>query len=351
MTLDAQLTEEVRRMARDLGFARVGVARAQRLESEGKRLRDWIDAGYHAGMEWMASHSDVRTDPTHPGMLEGARSVVVVALAYAVGPPTKVGLTPGRVAAYARGRDYHTIMRKRLRAIAKHLRVRGHAARACVDTAPVLERSWAQRAGLGFVGKNCCLIVPGLGSHVFLGTVITDAVLEADDPMPSKCGSCRRCLDGCPTRAFVAPGVLDANRCLAYWTIEHRGTIPREFADAVGDRLFGCDDCQDVCPFNAGRPTHRPDPAFDTIEPCASLGASDLLTMSASDFDRTFVGSPLKRCGWEGAARNGALVLGNAGERHHLPVLQHAAAEHPCESVRDAAQWAATRVDERAPAG
>src|SRR4051812_44268697 len=200
---DAALTARVKALAAELGFVRTGVAQAGVLAHEADRLREWIDAGHHGTMDYMRRTADVRVDPRHPGMLDTARSVIVVAAPYAQAPAAIAGTVAGRIARYAHGRDYHNVLHTRLRKLTRLLREAGHFARAAVDSMPVLERAWAQRAGVGFVGKNCCLIVPGLGSHVFLSAVITSAELVADPPMRERCGDCTLCLDRCPTRAFV----------------------------------------------------------------------------------------------------------------------------------------------------
>jgi epoxyqueuosine reductase len=329
--------------AHELGFARAGVARVEPLGREGEALRRWIAAGYHASMAWMADTVEVRVDPGHTGMLPDARSVLVLATPYARtdGPD---GPAPGVVARYARGRDYHNVLGKRTRKLARLLQDQGHRARVSVDSVPVLERAWAQRAGVGFVGKNCCLIVPGLGSHVLLATVVTDAELPADAPMAERCGGCRLCLDGCPTGAFVGPRELDARRCIAYLTIEHRGPIDPELRAPMGTHLFGCDDCQDVCPFNRTAPLPASETEPFAPDPRLEVEVAQLLSMDDAGMLEWAHGSPLRRPGRERLARNAAIVLGNAKDRRHLPVLQRTAAEDPSDVVRDAAEWAVRRL-------
>ena len=299
----------------EAGFARVGVARAGALEPEGAQLKAWLAAGRHGQMDWMTRTADVRADPRHPGMLEGALSVIVGAFPYARSPQ-RVGPDPGRVARYARGRDYHNVLSKRLRKVVAWLRAEGHEARFTVDSRPLLERAWAERAGLGFVGKNCCLIVPGLGSHVFLGAVVTTAPLTPDSPMKRRCGDCRLCLDACPTEAFVGPRELDARRCISYLTIEHEGPIDGALAERMGDWLFGCDVCQDVCPYNRtslpepeATAPFAPDPRFDEVD------CSELLAMEEAEYLRWSEGSPLRRSGLERMQRNARIVLANSKRR------------------------------------
>jgi epoxyqueuosine reductase len=252
------------------------------------------------------------------------------------------------VARYARGRDYHNVLGKRVRKLVTWLRDRGYVARASVDTLPVLERAWAQRAGIGFIGKNCCLIVPGLGSHVLLAAVITDAVLAPDTPMAERCGSCTRCLEACPTAAFVGPRELDARRCVSYLTIEHKGPIPEPLREGIGNRFFGCDACQDVCPFNRTAPPDRALTApFASDRRWTEHDLTAWLTADEAGFDALSRGSPVRRAGRVGAARNAAIVLGNAGGKRHLPVLRASAERDSDETVRDAARWAISQITRR----
>ncbi len=342
---DGALTQELKTLARELGFARAGVARAEKLEEEGKRLREWLAAGRHASMGWMESTAEVRCDPRVPQMVEHASSVMVLATPYGRGRALD-GPAGGRIAAYAVGRDYHRVLGKRLRRLERVLRSRGFAARASVDSKPVFERAWAQRAGIGFVGKNCCLIVPGIGSQVFLSCVVTTAKLVADKPMAGRCGRCTLCLTQCPTSAFVSPRQLDARRCVSYLTIEHRGSVPEHLREGIGGWVFGCDECQDVCPYNHSRHQEEGDGAFAPGERWdVELGA--LLEMTDAEFDDWSRGSPVRRTGLAGLARNAALVLGNRGGRTHLRVLNRAAENHPHESVREASRWAQRQIRNR----
>jgi len=342
LTLRAQLESR----AAELGFARLGVAAVEPLDREGDVLRRWIASGYHGSMQWMADTLEVRLDPADARMLEGATRVVVLVTPYARddGP---AGPAPGVVARYARGRDYHNVVGKRMRKLAGQLKDAGYRARAGVDLLPVLERAWAQRAGVGFIGKNCCLIVPGLGSHVFLSVLITDAPLEVDAPMRERCGTCHACLDACPTDAFVEPRVLDGRRCISYLTIEHDGPIDEPLREGIGRHLFGCDVCQDVCPFN--RTAAPPAEATEPFAPDARFDVpiTALLRMTDGEHAEWGRGSPVKRSGRAGLARNAAIVLGNAGGASHRPALEEAARAHDDPTVREAAAWALSRLDER----
>lgn len=333
--------------ARELGFARFGVARAEALDVEGERLFAWLNAGRHGEMQYMAETAAVRADPRHEGMLRSALSVIVLATPYARAEPVR-GPAPARVARYAQGRDYHNLLTKRARKLAQMLRAEGYSVRAGVDALPIYERAWAQRAGLGFIGKNCCLIVPGLGSHLFLTTLVTSAELPPDAPMKERCGACTACLDVCPTRAFVSARELDARRCISYLTIEQRGPIPEPLRTGVGDWLFGCDACQDVCPYNqrvhASEALTAPfaaDARWETHD------AAGLLALSEEAFTEYAQGSAIKRAGRDGMARNAAVVLGNVGTRRHLPVLQQAAQTHASPIVREAATWACAQIAQR----
>ncbi len=340
-----ELKQQLSEQALALGFQRMGVARAEQLGVEAERLRAWLSAGRHGVMGYMEQTCEVRSDPTHEGMLPSARSVIVLATSYARAEEA-FGLAPGRIARYARGRDYHNVLHKRARKLAHALRAAGHATRVGVDSMPLFERAWAQRAGLGFIGKNCCLIVPGLGSHLFLTVLVTSAELPEDAPMKERCGECRRCLDACPTGAFVDARELDARRCISYLTIEQRGAIEPELMEQMGSWMFGCDACQDVCPFNATAPVSAQLTApFAPDARRAAFSAEDVLRMGDEEFASFAEGSPMKRPGRAGLSRNAAIVLGNSGDRRYLPVLQEAASGHDSELVRETARWAASKLE------
>lgn len=240
-------------------------------------------------------------------------------------------------------------MRKKLRTLAKLVRTFGAEARPLCDEEPILERAWAARAGLGFVGKNGLLIVPGVGSLVLLGEVVTTLAIEPDAPIAERCGSCTRCLDACPTNAFAAPFVLDPRRCISYLTIEHRSPVPEELREGIGAHLFGCDDCQTVCPFNTSArskerdavvdPRFLPDPRWNEV----TLG--DLLVLDDDGFVRLREGSAIGRATRAGLARNAAIVLGNRRDATARPQLERAAREHDSPEVREAAAWALRRLD------
>jgi epoxyqueuosine reductase len=338
VTLSAlALTAAVKARALELGFDRVAVGPAGPAEHAG-RFDAWLEAGYAAGMDYLARTRVERGDPER--LLPGCRAVVTVALAY--GPRDDDPSWQG-VSRYARGRDYHDVMRPRLTALVDYLRETGGAevtSRAAVDTSPVLERDLAARAGLGWIGKNTNLIAVGAGSYFFIGSVLTTAVLVPDGPAAEHCGTCTACLDACPTKAFVGPWVLDARRCLAYLTIEHRGDIADEWKPAMQDWLFGCDVCQEVCPWNRKAPPAR-EPALAPTEPLPSLAA--LVTMDEPAFRARFRGTAMSRAKRAGVARNAALILGNRGDHDAAPALCRAL-DDPDEGVRAAAAWALARL-------
>jgi epoxyqueuosine reductase len=331
------LTAAVKTRALELGFDRVAIGPAGPAEHAG-RFDAWLEAGYAGGMDYLARTRVERGDPER--LLPGCRAVVTVALAYG---PREDGPSWQGVSRYARGRDYHDVMRPRLASLVDHLREAGGAtvtSRAAVDTSAVLERDLAARAGLGWIGKNTNLIAVGGGSYFFIGTVLTTAALVPDGPAADHCGTCTACLDACPTQAFVGPWVLDARRCLAYLTIEHRGDVADEWKPVMRDWLFGCDVCQEVCPWNRKAPPAR-EASLSPTQPLPSLPA--LLELDEATFRARFRGSALSRAKRAGVARNAALILGNRVERDAEPALRRAL-DDPDEGVRKAAAWALARL-------
>ncbi|MGH7285282.1 MAG: tRNA epoxyqueuosine(34) reductase QueG [Polyangiaceae bacterium] len=335
--------------AKALGFDAVGIARADEpLEPEFDRYRSFVGQGMHGEMQWLADNADVRRVLDHDGILPGAKSVVCLARRYrrSAAAEAKDPPTARTIARYARGRDYHNVVRRKLRKLAAFVRALGGGieARPMCDDAPVLERAWAARAGIGFVGKNGLIIVPGQGSFVLLGEVATTLSLAPDSPMNERCGSCTRCLDACPTNAFAAPFVLDPRSCIAYLTIEKRGTIDEPMRAKIGEHLFGCDDCQSVCPFNAsGRELdENATRAFEPLERWASLDLVALLDPAVAE--DAISASPVRRATADGLARNAAIVLGNRDDSGPRAALVAAGKAHPSEVVREAADWAASRL-------
>lgn len=310
MTSAREKSLAIKREARRIGFEKAGVAAATE-SGDAARLRSWIAAGRHGGMEYMARDPDARADVAraHPW----ARSMICVARSYYT-PVQDPGPTRARISMYALGRDYHECMRTDLERLAGFVRERyGARTRLAVDTSAVLERPYARAAGLGWIGKNTMLIAKDLGSWFFLGEIVTDLELEPDRPYARNwCGSCERCIDVCPTRAIVGPQELDARRCISYLTIEHKGSIDRELRPLMGNWVFGCDLCQEVCPWNRFAKAAT---AGD-FKPRGDLTASELgsfMGMSDAEFRARFRNSPIRRSKRDGFLRNVAVALGNSG--------------------------------------
>ncbi len=343
----AETTAALKRRAREAGFDRVAVASAGRLARDGATLQRWLDAGQQAGMGYMEREPAKRADPRL--LLPGCRSVVVVGMNYlhSGDPPPAPG--EARVARYARGRDYHKVMGKRLRRLSEWLEEStGAAGRSFVDTGPVLERAWLERAGVGWIGKNANLITRSLGSWLLLGELLTEALLEPDDePHRDFCGSCNACIEACPTDAIVADGVVDSNRCISYWTIEHRGSVPEERRAGNDDWIFGCDVCQDVCPWNRRFGSPRTDDPFEHRRDLAALDPWEILEMDEATFRARYSGTPLMRAKWEGMRRNACIVLGNRGGESDRARLLRIAEVDPDPVVREHASWAGARIAHR----
>ncbi len=337
--------------ARRHGFHRVGIVQVEP-SRRSELYRDWLAAGRHGEMAYLATPEHVagRADPR--AVLDAARTVIVVALAYGKDAPPIPGGVRGLIARYARGTDYHMVVRDRLQLVAGELCAalgRAVASRVCVDSAPLAERELAERAGLGFAAKNTMLIAPGLGSYVVLGELLVDAELAATEP-PARdkgCGQCRACLDACPTGAFVDAFVLDARRCISYLTIEHDGPIPPELRRALGNRIFGCDVCQEVCPYNAAAPDRHP-PAAELTARDADHASPDLIALAAAGANqlRQFVKrTALRRVDRRRLLRNVAVALGNSGEARAVPSA-FALLAHPEALVRGHAAWAVAELVE-----
>jgi len=336
------LTEHLRRSAADLGFDHVRMCGVPQPAPGIDRFRRFLLDGRHAGMAWLERGLAPREDPAL--LVPRVRSAMVLGMSYGwPAPPDPGGLT-GRVSCYAWGRDYHNLIGKRLRRLSKRLRSDGVGNFWSVDARPVIERAWAERAGLGTLGRNCCTLVPGRGSYLFLAGMLLDAPLLHDEPLPDwevHCGRCRRCLDACPTGAFIDSGVLDSRRCVSYWTIEHRGEIPIPMRAGIGRWVFGCDDCQEACPHN-----HDPQATEVDFQPrpgAAWLDLDQLLRQDDDAIDRRFTGSPLRRARPAGLKRNACVVLGNLGDRAGRFSLQRALL-HTDSSVQEAARWALDRL-------
>jgi epoxyqueuosine reductase len=314
------ITAALKSEAHRLGFELAGICPA--VAPTGiSRFHEWLDGGFGGGMRYLADRAASYEHPRH--VLDGVRSIAMLAMVYRSADPVEPRPGEGRVSRYAWGDDYHDLIRRRLNELAEFLagEAPGTKTRGVVDTAPLLEREFAQLAGLGWIGKNTLLLNKQLGSWFFLAALLTDLELEYDDPHDADhCGTCRACLDACPTNAFVAPYVLDARRCISYLTIELRESIPGELRGGVGDWLFGCDVCQDVCPWN-----HRaPSTIEPTFQPSEGMNPVDLAALFALDdaaFRARFRHTPLWRAKRRGLLRNAAIVLGNQPDPAAIPAL------------------------------
>ena len=335
----------VKHLARSLGFDGVAIARADEPWQAGERLEAFVDAGHHGSMEWMETTLARRKAPT--AMWPDAKSAVVVALNY--GPDhdpldTLQNTTLGNISVYARGRDYHDTLKKRLKQLAREFVAEtGAEVKVFVDTAPLMEKPLAHKAGLGWQGKHTNLVSRELGSWFFLGVMLTAAELEPDTPEPDHCGSCRLCQEICPTNAFPAPYKLDARRCISYLTIEHAGPIPEEFRAAMGNRIYGCDDCLAICPWNKFAETAK-ESAFHARAELKAPGLDELAALDDAGFREVFSGSPIKRIGRDRFVRNVCIAIGNSGDpgliASLLPLL-----DDPAPVVRGMAVWALARLD------
>ncbi|RMH16434.1 MAG: tRNA epoxyqueuosine(34) reductase QueG [Acidobacteria bacterium] len=346
-----QIAATLRRWALEEGFDRAGVASLEPSE-HGGHLRRWLARGEHAEMAYMARRVEVREDPAR--LLPGARSALCVALQY---HPLRGGEEPAgdlwpRVARYARGRDYHDVMGKALKRLAERIRraFPDCATRPYVDTGPILERELAARAGLGVFGKNTCLLDRRWGSYFLLGELLLSLDLAAPAaPASDLCGRCTRCLEACPTGALVKPYELDSRRCISYWTIEHRGPFPEAARRMVGDWVFGCDVCQEVCPYNR-RPAAGGHPQLALPPARRELDLAGLLALDRQGYVERFAKSAMKRAKLEGLQRNAAVAMGNRGEERYLPALA-AALRRASPLIRRHAAWALGRIGGDAAAG
>jgi len=340
------LTERLKAEARRLGFDDVGIAPAVNPPGYPDFLR-WLAAGHQAGMGYMERHAAQRSHPR--SIFEGVRSVVVVSVVYGRddGRATPAGVTQGKIAQYARGADYHGVLRRKLEALLGWLRTEspGASGRGVVDTAPLLERDFARLAGLGWIGKNTMLISRRLGSFTFLGALLVDIELTYDTPHEANhCGSCTRCLDACPTEAFVGPYQLDSRRCISYWTIEHRGMMPDEPASQLDGWVFGCDICQEVCPWNRKAPAGRLT-EFDARAEWTTPNLLDWLDCNEVQWNAILREAAQRRSRRAGLLRNAALVLGSRRLTEAVGPLA-ARLDDPDEDslVRASAAWALGQI-------
>ena len=321
----AATAQTVKTLAAGLGFDRCGIARAAPI-GRGEYLQEWLRAGRAGSMDYLHRNLNIRLDPAQ--ILPKARAIIVVALNYHQKNPRAAGLSPrgpedaapcgdaeprGRVAMYAWGDDYHDLLRGKLRELVKRLHAEmtePFETRICVDTAPIVERELAAAAGIGWIGKNTLVLHQDLGSYFFLGAIVTTLALPADEPTQDHCGSCRACLDACPTSAFPTPYQMDASRCISYLTIEHRGDIAKAFQAMMGDWIFGCDVCQEVCPFNRAAPTTE-EPRFAPRPPAPTPRLADVRSWTDDDHRRLLAGSAMNRATPDMFRRNAAVAGSN----------------------------------------
>jgi len=324
--------DEIRGLASECGFELAGIARAEPLGDDGRRYLDWVGKGMAGAMGYLTDRrANLRTDPKL--LLPSARSIICVGKLYNSDQPA-VGVY-GSISRYAWGSDYHDVVRRALENLVAKLPA-GADYQICVDTAPLLERSYARQAGLGWIGKNTCLINQDQGSWFFLGEILTSLEIAPDAPPPDRCGTCTRCIDACPTRAIAPEGYeLDARRCISYFTIELHGPVPEDMRAGIGGNIFGCDICQDVCPWNRDAPVTN-DPAFESRQ-YASLEA--LAAIDGESFAATFRASPIQRAKHAGFLRNVAIAMGNSNEERFREPLE-TLARSSNEMVAEHARWA-----------
>ena len=309
--MESSPTQRIKMKAVELGFTRIGIARAELLNEEENHLREWFARGYHALMQWLERDIEKRIDVTK--VLPNAKSVICVTLNYY--SPSRHSENPnlGKISRYAWGDDYHAVLTQRLEKLYEFLKseIPGVEGKIYVDTGPVMDKAWAVRAGIGWLGKHTNVITREFGSWVFLGEILIDAELEYDTPMLDYCGNCTACLDACPTQAIVQPYVLDANKCISYLTIEHRSELPKEIVSNFQNWVYGCDICQEVCPWNRFQ-KETEEPAFQPRSENIAPRLAELAEMTHEEFSRRFKKSPMKRTKHSGLTRNAKAVLESA---------------------------------------
>jgi epoxyqueuosine reductase len=331
------LTPLIKAKALELGFAKVAISRAQKLDSR-NGLDDWLAAGNHGEMGWMGRNPKDRQDPRR--IFAKARSVIVLAMNYFTPPTHSEQANHGKISRYAWGRDYHLILKERLKTLCAWIETAEPTVRGLYysDTGPVMDKAWAHRSGLGWIGKHSNLITREWGSWVFLGEILLNLELDYDSEGRNYCGTCRRCIEVCPTRAIIAPYVVDARLCISYLTIELRGPIPRELRPLIGSRIFGCDDCQNVCPWNRfAKPSEERDFYPDDGNHVPVL--IELMSMKEGQFRVRFRNSAIRRAQYAGFLRNVAVALGNSRNPEACPVLCESL-HHTEPLVRSHAAWA-----------
>ncbi|PCD04717.1 tRNA epoxyqueuosine(34) reductase QueG [Sphingomonas spermidinifaciens] len=340
------IEDRIRDKAAELGFAACGFARADAAPRAGERLRAWLADGFHGSMIWMEGRADQRASPA--GLWPEVRSVIALGMSYApaVDPLALEGVGDrGRISVYAQGADYHDVVKKALKALGRWLvGEAGGDLKVFVDTAPVMEKPLAEAAGLGWQGKHTNLVSREHGSWLFLGAIYTTLELHGDGAGRDRCGSCDACQRACPTDAFPSPYRLDARRCISYWTIEHAGPVPGDIADAMGNRIYGCDDCLAVCPWNKFAAAAAANRAFWPRAELVTPSLAELLALDDAGFRQVFAGSPIKRIGRARMVRNALIAAGNGGDVSLLPAVTALLWDED-ETVRDAAARAVARLE------
>ena len=336
------LEQRLDAVAREHGFAAFGIARADAAPETAARLNQWLAEGCHGDMIWMESRAGQRGSPQ--GLWPEVRSVIALGMSYAPEQdPLALAEVPerGRISVYAQGADYHDVVKRALKAVARWLvaEAPGAEVKVFVDTAPVMEKPLSAAAGLGWQGKHTNMVSREHGSWLFLGAIYTTLDLAPSAPVRDRCGSCVACQDACPTAAFPAPYRLDARRCISYLTIEHDGPIPVEFRRAMGNRIYGCDDCLAVCPWNKFADTAARHRAFLPRAELVAPSLADLLALDDAGFRQVFAGSPIKRIGRNRMVRNAAIAAGNSGDSRFRARLEELAGDES-PMVADAAAWA-----------
>jgi epoxyqueuosine reductase len=337
---ESSVKGELHRLAREAGFEACGFVSAQAAPHCEPFLR-WLQAGSHADMDWLARSPERRTDPRN--VLPDCQTMIFLAKNYFQGGPNP--RSNGRIARYAYGQDYHELMLIAMHPICEYLDRRGGIQKPYVDTGPILERDFAAASGIAWQGKSTMCLNQKLGTWFFLGTILTTLFIEPDPPARNRCGSCTRCIDACPTRAITAPYQLDSRRCISYLTIENKGPIPLEFRTAIGDRIYGCDDCLDVCPWNRFAETTR-ETRFLMPPEVQSMSLRSLAALSVDEFRSLFRHSPIRRIKRNRFVRNVCVALGNVGTEDDLPVLRDLAGD-PDALIAEHATWAIAQITDR----
>ena len=341
---ETAFTDRIKAKAVELGFDVVGITPAERTTDSAKGLTEFIDAGHHGTMTWMEERKDQRATPK--GLWGDVQSVIMLAMNYGPDHDPRDNLKHkdiGNISVYARGKDYHDIIKKKLKQLARWMVAEQPSdLKVFVDTAPVMEKPLAAAAGLGWQGKHTNMVSKDFGSWLFLGAIYTTLELAYDEAHSYQCGSCTACLDACPTKAFVAPHKIDARRCISYLTIELKDTVPVEFRKALGNHIYGCDDCLSACPWNKFAELSR-EARYHARQELKSPKLMDLVVLDDPSFRTMFSGSPVKRIGRNRFIRNVLYAIGNSDDKSYLPLIEPLLSDES-DVVRDAAQWAKSEL-------